>query len=155
MRAELMNQTTDLRVSTPSVFILPDDQCFQAGRVSHTGWPNRESALVSNPEGLNMQKALRGGLLALGLAGATFSMIAAADAQGIGVGVNVGGIGVGVGVGGPVNVAYGYQDGYWDNGHQWHRWQNDQQMQNYRNSRDNHYSDYRHDRDSDQGWRRQ
>jgi len=101
-----------------------------------------------------MHKALHGGLFALGLAGAALSMTTFADAQGVGVGVNVGGIGVGVDVGGPVNVAFGYQDGYWDNDHQWHRWRNDREMQNYRNSRDNHYNDYRHDRDSDGGWRR-
>ena len=23
------------------------------------------------------------------------------------------------------SVAFGYSDGYWDNGHRWHRWNND------------------------------
>jgi hypothetical protein len=66
------------------------------------------------------------------------------------VGVYVGGIGVGVGFG---DIAYGYQDGYWDWGRHWHNWRNDQEMNDYRNYRGNHHNDYRHDRDHDMGWR--
>jgi len=50
------------------------------------------------------------------------------------------------------DVAFGYQDGYWDRGHQWHQWRNDQEMRDYRNAQGNQYNDYRHDRDQDQGW---
>lgn len=50
------------------------------------------------------------------------------------------------------DVAFGYQDGYWDRGHQWHQWRNDQEMRDYRNAHGNQYNDYRHDRDHDQGW---
>ncbi len=27
------------------------------------------------------------------------------------------------------NVAYGYRDGYWHNGHQWHGWRNEGEAQ--------------------------
>jgi hypothetical protein len=52
------------------------------------------------------------------------------------------------------NVAVGYQDGYWDNGRTWHQWSDDRHRQNYRNHRGNRYSDWNHDRDGDDGWRR-
>jgi hypothetical protein len=95
----------------------------------------------------NMYKTLNGVIIVLGLAGASLA-IAPASAQGIGV--SVAGIGVGVGFG---NVAYGYQDGYWDHGHHWNNWQNDEEMRNYRSASNNHYNDWKHDRDSDMGWR--
>jgi len=63
------------------------------------------------------------------------------DQNGHGLTINVG------------DVAFGYQDGYWDRSHQWHAWRNEQEMRDYRNSPGNQYSDWRHDRDSDQGWR--
>jgi hypothetical protein len=96
-----------------------------------------------------MYKALNGAIIAMGLASATLMIASPASAQGVGVGVHVGDVGIGVGLG---DVAYGYQDGYWDTGHRWHTWQNDQQMRDYRKQRNNHYNDWRHDRDPDQGW---
>src|ERR1700709_2604786 len=51
------------------------------------------------------------------------------------------------------NVAYGYNDGYWDNNHSWHRWSNDGEYRNYRQYGSN-YHDWRHDRDGDHGWQR-
>ena len=51
------------------------------------------------------------------------------------------------------NVAVGYQDGYWDNGHAWHQWSDDGHRQSYRNHRGNRYSDWNHDRDGNDGWR--
>jgi hypothetical protein len=51
------------------------------------------------------------------------------------------------------DVAFGYQDGYWDRAHQWHPWRNEQEMRDYRGAPGNQFYDYRHDRDSDQGWR--
>ena len=88
-----------------------------------------------------MNKALNGAIVAIGIAGACFVMTIPASADGVGVGVHVGDVGVGVGVGLP-DVAFGYQDGYWDTGHHWHNWQNDQQMRDYRNSPKNHYNDW-------------
>jgi hypothetical protein len=95
-----------------------------------------------------MYKIFGGAIVALGLAGATFAMSGPASADD--VGIHIGGIGMGVNVD---DVAFGYQDGYWDRDHQWHEWRNDQEMNDYRNARGNHYNDYRHDRDPDQGWR--
>ena len=97
-----------------------------------------------------MYKVLNGAIVALGLVGASLAA-SPASAQDVGVGVHVGGVGIGVNFG---TVAYGYQDGYWDNDHRWHNWQNDDEMHRYRAAPGNHYSDYRHDRDPDQGWRR-
>jgi len=96
-----------------------------------------------------MYKTLNSAIVAVGLVGATLAITSPATAQGVGVGVHVGDVGIGVGLG---DVAYGYQDGYWDTGHQWHRWHNDRQMRDYRNAPNNHYNDWKHDRDSDQGW---
>jgi hypothetical protein len=98
-----------------------------------------------------MFKSLNGAILALGLTGASFAIAGPASADGIGVGVHVGGVGIGVGIG-LGDVAFGYQDGYWDRGHHWHHWRNNQQMRDYKGAPGNHYNDYRHDRDPDHGW---
>lgn len=52
------------------------------------------------------------------------------------------------------NIAFGYRDGYWDNGHRWHRWSNDRAARNYRSHYSTNYRDWNHDRDRDHGWRR-
>jgi hypothetical protein len=51
-------------------------------------------------------------------------------------------------------VAYGYNDGYWDNGHRWHAWSNDAEMTGYRAYHGNNYHDWHHDRDHNLGWLR-
>jgi hypothetical protein len=88
-----------------------------------------------------MYKALNGALVALSLAGACV-VVASPASAGIGISLDVG------------NVAFGYQDGYWDQNHHWHHWRNQREARYYRNAPGNHYGDYRHDRDNDQGWRR-
>ena len=52
------------------------------------------------------------------------------------------------------DIAVGYRDGYWDNGHNWHQWGDDRRRQTYQSHQDNHYNDWNHDRDGDDGWRR-
>lgn len=52
------------------------------------------------------------------------------------------------------NVAYGYNDGYWDNGHAWHRWNNGEESRGYRRYSPSNYHDWHHERDSNQGWLR-
>jgi hypothetical protein len=54
---------------------------------------------------------------------------------------------------GPGGIAFGYSDGYWDQGHQWHAWQNAQESSRYRDEHKDHYYAYKHDRDADKGWR--
>ena len=49
-------------------------------------------------------------------------------------------------------VAFGYQDGYWDRGRQWHNWQNEDQHRSYRSASGAKYYDWKHTRDSDNGW---
>jgi hypothetical protein len=51
------------------------------------------------------------------------------------------------------NVAFAYQDGYWDNGHAWHQWSDEHHRQSYRDYRGNRYNDWNHDRDGGDGWR--
>ena len=51
------------------------------------------------------------------------------------------------------SVAFGYSDGYWDNERRWHQWNNDRERQSYRDYQGNHYYDWSHDRDGDDGWR--
>jgi len=52
------------------------------------------------------------------------------------------------------DIAFGYRDGYWDNGHNWHRWKNDEDSKSYRDKHVNDYHDWNHDRDADNGWLR-
>src|ERR1700690_2342673 len=58
-------------------------------------------------------------------------------------------VGVSVGF---ADIGFGYSDGYWDRGHHWHQWANDDERANYRNYQGNHYHDWNHDRDGDDGW---
>ncbi len=52
------------------------------------------------------------------------------------------------------NIAFGYNDGYWDNGHQWHTWGQGQDYRSYRDHAGSHYYNYNHDRDHNMGWQR-
>jgi hypothetical protein len=70
--------------------------------------------------------------------------------DGVGYGPPVGTVGVSFDIG---NIAFGYQDGYWDRGRHWHNWQNQDEVRYYRNSSGNQYHDWNHARDSDNGWR--
>ena len=97
-----------------------------------------------------MHKILKGTIIVLGLAAAPLAMASPASAQGVGIGVHVGPVAVGVGAGFG-NVAYGYRDGYWDRGHHWNRWHDQEEMNNYRRAQNNQYHDWRHTRDHDQG----
>lgn len=89
-----------------------------------------------------MYKILSGTIVALGLAGTTLALSVPANAEGIGISFDVG------------NVAFGYRDGYWDQGHHWHKWRNQREASAYRHAHGDQYKDYRHDRDQDQGWHR-
>ncbi len=59
-----------------------------------------------------MYKIISGTIVVLGLAGASFAAAGTASAADVGVSLNLG------------DVAFGYQDGYWDHSHQWHNWRN-------------------------------
>ena len=50
------------------------------------------------------------------------------------------------------NVAFGYQDGYWDRGHHWHHWRHHRDWERYREEQREHAYEWRHDRDHDHGW---
>ena len=53
------------------------------------------------------------------------------------------------------NVAFGYRDGYWDNGHHWHHWHHRHDYQGYRDQNGSNYHDMNHDRENNDGWQRQ
>jgi len=49
------------------------------------------------------------------------------------------------------NVGIGYRDGYYDNGHKYHRWgRND--ARSYRTKYHDNYRDMAHNRDHNRGW---
>jgi hypothetical protein len=50
-------------------------------------------------------------------------------------------------------IAFGYTDGYWDRERKWHAWRNAQDAAAWRAEHREHYYEWRHDRDPDQGWR--
>jgi hypothetical protein len=50
-------------------------------------------------------------------------------------------------------IAFGYNDGYWDQGHKWHAWQNREEADHFRAANQAHYFDRKHDAEKDQGWR--
>ncbi|HEY0107177.1 MAG TPA: hypothetical protein VGB91_13930 [Rhizomicrobium sp.] len=49
------------------------------------------------------------------------------------------------------SVAFGYNDGYWDTGHRWHKWRNSAERQNYRSHGQN-FHNYGHNRNTNHGW---
>jgi hypothetical protein len=51
-------------------------------------------------------------------------------------------------------IAFGYADGYWDNGHTWHRWNSRHEARAYRARYGSHYRARNHDRYNNDGWRR-
>jgi len=63
---------------------------------------------------------------------------------------NNGGVTIGFG-----NVAFGYRDGYWDNGHRWHHWRNRHDYRGYRDQNGSNYHDMNHNRENNDGWQRQ
>ena len=89
-----------------------------------------------------MNRTLSAAILAFALAGATFATAGTASAANTGasITVNLG------------DIAFGYNDGYWDHSHQWHQWKNQDDLQTYRTASGNQYHDWKHTRDSDQGW---
>jgi hypothetical protein len=49
------------------------------------------------------------------------------------------------------DIAFGTRDGYWDNAHRWHKWDNDRDYQAYRTYEGANFGDWNHDRDDDSG----
>jgi len=53
------------------------------------------------------------------------------------------------------DIAFGYSDGYWDNGHRWHAWRNADEARLYRTHSGSNYHAWHHDRDrGNMGWDR-
>jgi hypothetical protein len=51
------------------------------------------------------------------------------------------------------NVRMGYTDGYWDNGHHWHKWRNAREHHAFRDAYHDRYMASRHTRYPNAGWR--
>ncbi|MGV8996180.1 MAG: hypothetical protein ACOH12_04460 [Parvibaculaceae bacterium] len=75
------------------------------------------------------------------MAGAILPIASIAHAGNVGISLNLG------------NVAFAYQDGYWDHSHRWHQWRSKHEAREYRQKRGHHYHNWNHDRDKDHGWR--
>jgi hypothetical protein len=88
-----------------------------------------------------MKLSLKIAAIGLCLAGGAVATGMPALAADVSVGVNAGGI------------AFGYSDGYWDRGHNWHAWENEQAAAKFRAENHEHYYERKHDADKDKGWR--
>ena len=53
---------------------------------------------------------------------------------------------------GLVNIAFGYRDGYWDNGHHWHHWRHSGDYRSYRDENGSHYYNGYHRHYDNNGW---
>jgi hypothetical protein len=49
-------------------------------------------------------------------------------------------------------IAFGFRDGYWDNGHRWHRWHGSADYRRYRNQEGSHYRNRDHRHYDNDGW---
>lgn len=76
-----------------------------------------------------MNKLFKSGIAAIALAGAAIVMSGPVSAAGIAIDFG--------------NVAVGYSDGYWDNGHHWHHWGR-RDARAYRAAHRDHYYAWRH-----------
>ena len=52
------------------------------------------------------------------------------------------------------DIAFGFRDGYWDNGHRWHKWRHSGDYRSYQGQSGSNYHDWNHNRDADHGWQR-
>ena len=101
-----------------------------------------------------MTKFLKGAAIALALAGTVLATSVAVNAAGITIGTSErgrdhGNTGIAISIG---DVAFAFQDGYWDNGHRWHKWRNSREQQDYRNQHADKYRNGYHGHYSGQGW---
>ena len=53
----------------------------------------------------------------------------------------------------PSTVRYGYNDGYWDHSHAWHKWEQPAHVETYKTYKGAQYYNYEHTRDPNAGWR--
>jgi hypothetical protein len=103
-----------------------------------------------------MRMFLKGAAIALTLIGTTFATTSAASADGFSISTSNRGrdhtnVGVSFNSG---NVAFAYQDGYWDNDRRWHKWRNSREHRDYRDQHRDNYRNGNHRRYHGQGWRR-
>jgi hypothetical protein len=87
-----------------------------------------------------MKTSIKAALVAFALATGSLA-IAPAIAADVTVGV------------GPGGIAFGYKDGYWDQGHKWHAWASADEAAHWRAANKAHYYEWKHDRDKGEGWR--
>jgi hypothetical protein len=52
------------------------------------------------------------------------------------------------------SAAFGYRDGYWDNGQTWHNWRNNRDYRSYRGRQGSSYHNWNHTHDANNGWQR-
>jgi hypothetical protein len=98
--------------------------------------PQACKVIVAREEEKFMQVSFKAAVVALTLAGSSMLMAGCVVAPGPGGG----------------EAAFGYSDGYWDRGHNWHGWNSPQAAASFRAANGSHYYDRRHDQDNNQGW---
>jgi hypothetical protein len=89
-----------------------------------------------------MKSSMKIAIIALAVSGSSLALSVPVMADNVAVTVGPAG-----------GIAFGYNDGYWDRGHSWHAWRNQEEMTTYRTANHEHYYEYKHDRDPDGGWR--
>ena len=94
-----------------------------------------------------MRAFMKNAAIALTLAGVSLATAGSASARDS----NYGHAAIAINFG---NIAFGYRDGYWDNGHTWHNWRNNSDYRNYRGRKGGSYHNWNHTRDANQGWQR-
>jgi hypothetical protein len=87
-----------------------------------------------------MRCTLRSALVASALISGSLAVAAPAMAANLTAGAGDGGI------------AFGYSDGYWDQGHHWHKWRDKRQAAEFRKEHGDHFYARKHDADRDHGW---
>jgi len=50
------------------------------------------------------------------------------------------------------NVAFAYNDGWWDNDHHWHKWHSRHEARMFKDHYHDRYHDWKHTREHNHGW---
>ena len=103
-----------------------------------------------------MRMFLKGAAIALALAGTTIATAGMANAAGFSIstsdrGRNHARTDISFNFG---DVAFAYNDGYWDNSHRWHKWRNSREQQDYRSQHGDNYRSGNHNRYRGKGWQK-
>ncbi|HXS40858.1 MAG TPA: hypothetical protein VN766_11785 [Stellaceae bacterium] len=89
-----------------------------------------------------MNATIKAAMLSFALAGGVLALGAPANAEKHSVTIAV-----------QPPIAFGYNDGYWDQDHHWHGWRDRDEAARWRSEHRDHFYARNHDRERDEGWR--